>query len=128
MLAGPTCARTLAEHGADVLRIGAAHLPTHEFFDMDTGHGKRWANLDLKQADDRARLESLVTGADVFSEGFRPGAMARLGFAPEALRKQKLYVGFVVNDEGSERLGHGDGMLRQIFGGPKGTRSQQSIV
>ena len=85
VLAGPTCARTLAEHGADVLRIGAAQLPTHEFFDMDTGHGKRWANLDLKQKDERARLESLVRGADVFSEGFRPGAVARLGFAPEAL-------------------------------------------
>ena len=27
VLAGPTCARTLAEHGADVLKITAAHLP-----------------------------------------------------------------------------------------------------
>src|SRR5262249_27601674 len=39
VLAGPTCARTLAEHGADVLKITAAHLPNLGYQEWDTGHG-----------------------------------------------------------------------------------------
>lgn len=85
VLAGPTCARTLAEHGAEVLRIGAAHLPTTTMFDRDTGHGKRWAHLNLKERDDLALMHALVAGADVFSEGYRPGVMARLGLSPGEL-------------------------------------------
>ena len=50
VLAGPTCARTLAEHGADVLKITAAHLPNIGY--QDTGHGKLSANLDLRQPKD----------------------------------------------------------------------------
>src|SRR2546428_9199235 len=38
VLAGPTCARPLAEHGADVLKITAAHLPTIGYQEYDTGH------------------------------------------------------------------------------------------
>ena len=85
VLAGPTCARTLAEHGADVLRIGSADLPSIPFFVMDTGHGKRTAFLDLKTKKGRESLVSLVSEADVFSQGYRPGVMKRLGFSPERL-------------------------------------------
>jgi crotonobetainyl-CoA:carnitine CoA-transferase CaiB-like acyl-CoA transferase len=85
VLAGPTCARTLAEHGADVLRISAEHLPTHAFFDLDTSHGKRWANLNLKETGDLATLRELVRAADVFSEGYRPGVMQRFGLSAEEL-------------------------------------------
>src|SRR5207245_10579613 len=35
VLAGPTCARTLAEHGADVLKITAAHLPNIGYREYD---------------------------------------------------------------------------------------------
>src|ERR671925_598193 len=40
VLAGPTCARTLAEHGADVLKITAAHLPNLGYQEYDTGQGE----------------------------------------------------------------------------------------
>jgi hypothetical protein len=40
--------RTLAEHGADVLRITGAHLPSLGYQELDTGHGKLSAELDLR--------------------------------------------------------------------------------
>jgi crotonobetainyl-CoA:carnitine CoA-transferase CaiB-like acyl-CoA transferase len=85
VLAGPTCARTLAEHGADVLKITAAHLPDLGHQEFDTGHGKLSAQLDLRQPHDVGRLRELVRAADVFSQGYRPGTLAARGFSPEAL-------------------------------------------
>ena len=85
VLAGPTCARTLAEHGADVLHIAAPTLPTIDLFEMDTGHGKRQAYLDLNQPAEAETLRELILGADVFSQGFQLGSLARRGFGPEQL-------------------------------------------
>jgi crotonobetainyl-CoA:carnitine CoA-transferase CaiB-like acyl-CoA transferase len=85
ILAGPMAARTLAEHGADVLMVAAERLPQIPEHVLDTSHGKRSSFLDLAQAADAARLKRLVQGADVFSQGYRPGAIAKLGFGPEEL-------------------------------------------
>ena len=63
VLAGPTCARTLAEHGADVLKITAAHLPNIGYQEYDTGHGKLSAHLDLRQPQDLETLRGLVREA-----------------------------------------------------------------
>jgi len=52
VLAGPTCARTLAEHGADVLKITGAQLPNLGYQEFDTGHGKLSAHLDLREQRD----------------------------------------------------------------------------
>ena len=52
VLAGPTSARTLAEHGADVMKITAPHLPNIGYQEYDTGHGKLQAHLDLRQSRD----------------------------------------------------------------------------
>ncbi len=87
VLAGPTCARTLAEHGAQVLKISGPHLPDSGAYEMDTGIGKRAAFLDLRQARDAATLQGLVRSADVFSQSYRPGALAGRGFAPEDLAR-----------------------------------------
>ena len=95
VLAGPTCARTLAEHGADVLRIGPGSAGDRNPMQRDTGHGKRSAVLDLKSADGAATLRALIGGADVFSQGYRPGALAAPGLRPEtaaALRPGIVYV------------------------------------
>ena len=85
VLAGPSCARTLAEHGADVLRITGAHLPSHPGQEMDTGHGKLSAHLDLREARNRETLLGLVRETDVFSQGYRPGTLAERGLSPEEL-------------------------------------------
>jgi len=95
VLAGPTCGRTLAAHGAQVLRIGSPQLPFVAPFVMDTSHGKRSASLHLKDEADAEQLRALVREADVFTQGYRGGAMRRLGFAPEdlhALRPGLIYV------------------------------------
>ena len=95
VIAGPVCGRTLAEHGAEVMRIGAPRGYYNESFVIDTGHGKLSARLDLRAASDRERLLSLAREADVFIQGFRPGALAQLGLAPEDLwsvRPGLIYV------------------------------------
>jgi crotonobetainyl-CoA:carnitine CoA-transferase CaiB-like acyl-CoA transferase len=95
VLAGPTCARTLAEHGADVLKITAAHLPNIGYQEFDTGHGKLSAHLDLRQPKDLEILKGLVRETDVFSQGYRPGTLGGRGLSPEelaALRPGLVYV------------------------------------
>ena len=95
VLAGPTCARTLAEHGADVLKITAPHLPNIGYQEFDTGHGKLSAHLDLRQPKDLAILRDLVRETDVFSQGYRPGTLGMRGLSPEelaALRPGLVYV------------------------------------
>jgi crotonobetainyl-CoA:carnitine CoA-transferase CaiB-like acyl-CoA transferase len=85
VLAGPTCARTLAEHGADVLKITAGHLPNLGYQEWDTGHGKLSAQLDLRDPAAVETLRGLAAQSDVFSQGYRPGTLASRGFSPEQL-------------------------------------------
>ena len=95
ILAGPAHARTLAEHGADVLYIASPWVPNPEAFVMDTNHGKLSAYLDLEEPGDASRLRELVTQGDVFAQGYRSGALARRGFGPDELAKLRpglIYV------------------------------------
>src|SRR5439155_33969 len=85
----------LAEHGADVLRITGAHLPSLGYQELDTGHGKLAAHLDLRAPGDVDILRGLVRKADVFSQGYRPGTLANRGLSPEelaAIRPGLVYV------------------------------------
>jgi crotonobetainyl-CoA:carnitine CoA-transferase CaiB-like acyl-CoA transferase len=83
VLAGPTCARTLAEHGADVLKIAGPHLPDSGSSEFDTGIGKLQAFLDLRAPAGVDALRALLKEGDVFSQSFRPGTLAARGFSPE---------------------------------------------
>jgi crotonobetainyl-CoA:carnitine CoA-transferase CaiB-like acyl-CoA transferase len=89
VLAGPSSARTLAEHGADVLRITAAHLPNLGYQEFDTGHGKLSAQLDLRDPKQLARLKELARETDVFIQGYRPGTLSDRGLSPEELAKAR---------------------------------------
>jgi hypothetical protein len=89
VLAGPTCARTMAEHGADVLHVRGPRLPFVEPFVIDTNPGKRSCYLDLDRKEGVERLRALAHEADVFSQGYRLGAFARRGFSPEALAQMR---------------------------------------
>jgi crotonobetainyl-CoA:carnitine CoA-transferase CaiB-like acyl-CoA transferase len=83
VLAGPTCGRTLAEYGAQVLRIGTPRYPDNELMMRDTGHGKRSSVVDLDTQTGLDTLRDLIQDADVFSQGYRPGALAARGFSLE---------------------------------------------
>lgn len=89
ILAGPTVGRTLAGHGAEVLRVDAPHLPTIEPFAIETGRGKRRASCDLRDPADRDRLLALVDGADVVVQGYRPGSLDARGLGPAALAERR---------------------------------------
>jgi crotonobetainyl-CoA:carnitine CoA-transferase CaiB-like acyl-CoA transferase len=89
VIAGPVCGRTLAAHGADVMRITAQHLPGLAELDIDTGRGKLSAFLDLRAEEERERLAALLREAHVFVQGYRPGAIAGHGFSPEACAEMR---------------------------------------
>ena len=95
VLAGPTCARTLAEHGADVLKITGPHLPNIGYQEFDTGHGKLSAHLDLREPNELETLRGLVREADVFSQGYRPGTLGSRGLSPEALAELRPGIVYI---------------------------------
>ncbi len=88
ILAGPVGGRALAAHGADVMLLNAPHLPNIEAI-ADTSRGKRSALLDLRTEAGRQDLARLLADAHVFVQGYRPGALATLGLAPEALATRR---------------------------------------
>ncbi|SPQ22319.1 77fa5a5c-196a-474c-9865-0bd20da78203 [Thermothielavioides terrestris] len=86
IIAGPTIGRSLAAHGAKVLKVTAPHLPDVPFFQLDVNTGKHAIHLDLRNsAADRATFDALLADADVLIDGYRPGALARLGYGPSQL-------------------------------------------
>ena len=84
VIAGPVAGRSLAAHGADVMLISSPNLPAIHWLTIDTGRGKLTSFADLKSAQGREILTGLLAQADIFSQGYRPSAIAALGFSPEA--------------------------------------------
>jgi crotonobetainyl-CoA:carnitine CoA-transferase CaiB-like acyl-CoA transferase len=95
IIAGPVCGRTLAAHGADVLLITAQHLPGMLPLIIDTGRGKLSTALDLRQTAERETLATLARQADIFVQGYRPGAIAAFGFSPQEVAKLRPGIVYV---------------------------------
>ena len=95
VLAGPSCARTLAEHGADVMKISGPHLPFSPTQELDTGHGKLSTHIDLREIREVVTLRELAREADVFSQGYRPGTLAQRGLSPEDLARLRPGIVYV---------------------------------
>ena len=98
VLAGPNCARYLADFGADVIKVerpdGGDSLRNMAWRDPRDGTGlwwkvvnrnKRTIALDLKAPDGREMFLRLIDGADVLVENFRPGTLERLDLGPDEL-------------------------------------------
>lgn len=92
VLAGPVATRFLAGFGADVLRIDPPGWD-EPAVEADMTLGKRCARLDLRTPDGRAALCALLSQADVFVHGYRPGALDALGLG--AVERQRLRPGLV---------------------------------
>ncbi|WP_244817988.1 CoA transferase [Caballeronia sp. Lep1P3] len=94
ILAGPVGGRALAAFGADVMLVNAPHLPNIAAI-ADMSRGKRSVLLDLRGERGRAALWRLIDEAHVFSQGYRPGGLAALGFGPEALAERRPGIVYV---------------------------------
>ncbi len=96
LLPGPLATLMLAEAGAEVVKVerpgGEEMRRFAPAFDGEgalfaaLNRGKKSVVVDLKDADDRARLAPLLARADVLVEQFRPGVMERLGLGYAAVR------------------------------------------
>jgi crotonobetainyl-CoA:carnitine CoA-transferase CaiB-like acyl-CoA transferase len=97
VLAGPNCARYLADFGATVVKVerpGGDSLRNMAWRDPHDGEGLWWklvnrnkytVTLDLKDDADRDTLLSLAGDAHVFVDNSRPGVLEKLGVGPEVL-------------------------------------------
>ena len=90
-IAGPYCAMLLAQHGAEVIKVEGigegdwartlgTRYGSHSAYSIIGNLGKKSIAVDLKSDAGKQVLWRLLEGADVFLEGFRPGAIRRLGF------------------------------------------------
>jgi crotonobetainyl-CoA:carnitine CoA-transferase CaiB-like acyl-CoA transferase len=95
-IAGPHCARMLADMGAEVIKVETVEgetmrtrPPVRNGCSTAFGQlniGKKSLVLDLKSPDGAEVIRRLVASADILLENFRPGVMRRLRLNDEALR------------------------------------------
>ncbi len=129
VIAGPIVARSLAEHGADVLRLSHPWMQDAFRQTVDTNIGKRSAFIDLDQARDQQRMRQLIAGADVMVQSWRPHSLSNRGFGAEeaaALRPGIIYVSVsAFGDEGPWALRGGFEQLGQAASGIALTENPQ---
>jgi hypothetical protein len=83
IIAGPSMAKGLAEYGAQVIKVTSPNLSDVPFFQVDINLGKHTTSLDLRSQADRQTFEALLRDADVIFDGYRLGALERLGYGPK---------------------------------------------
>ena len=93
VLAGPASARTLAEYGAEVIKIDPPEPyfgpRISSWFPLEVSPGKRSVILNLKDEAGRAAFMKLVETADVIVHNFRPGVAQSLGIDYDAVKRCK---------------------------------------
>lgn len=95
ILAGPTCGRTLAEFGADVIKIDGPEPVMIDSFWLDTSRGKRSIVVDLTRLDGLDILWKLIESADVIVENFRDGVADRLGIGYQQVAERNPGIVYV---------------------------------
>lgn len=108
IIAGPTIGRTLAELGAQVIKVNPPHLRDINLLQYTLTTGTHTVALDARQPEQKAQLESLIAEADVFIDGYRPGSLERLGFGKERVMELAGSKGIIYIDENAYGM---EGML-----------------
>ena len=97
VVVGPICTRTLADQGAEVIKVEApggdilrylaagSRSPAMSGKFINFNRNKRSIVLDIKQPEGIAALRRLIATADVFVSNVRPAALARAGLDPASL-------------------------------------------
>ena len=95
MVMGPTCGMILGDLGAEVIKVEPpGGDKTRRLIGSGAGffalfnRNKKSVTADLSDPKDRARIEKLIKTADIVSENFRPGALAKHGFDYASLKKK----------------------------------------
>jgi len=128
VLAGPTCGRTLAEFGADVIKIDNPVRGSTVSFHNTINRGKRSILLDLKSQEGRDVFWRLLEDTDVVVQNYRKGKLDRLGLGYDDVRKRKPdivyasmnaygHVGSWADRPGHEQLAQAATGMQERFGG-----------
>lgn len=150
VLAGPYATMTLADFGADVIKVESAEgddtrgwrPPVDEqgvsTYFSSVNRNKRSAIIDLRTAEGKAQAQELLATADVVIENFRPGVMTKLGFNFE--EAQKINPGIIYcsitgfgSGKGASLAGYdllvqGLGGLMSVTGSPEGGPTKVGVA
>lgn len=141
LIAGPFCGQILGDFGAEVIKVEDPKVgdPMRQWgrslpkglspWWPVIGRNKKSVGLDLRTADGQAIARSLIAGADIVIENFRPGALEKWGLGYEVLSKDNPGLimarisGFGQTGPYSQRAGYGligeaMGGLRHVTGEP----------
>jgi formyl-CoA transferase len=143
VMMGPVCTQTLADYGADVIKVerqGAGDLSRSTFAPVagadnpifcSLNRNKRSVALDLRDPRAMANVRALIAGADVVVNNFRAGVMERMGLGYEACRELNpgiIYaVGTGFGESGPYAHKGGQDVLAQAVSGVMTRRADESV-
>jgi itaconate CoA-transferase len=149
-VAAPFCSSRLADAGATVIKVERPEGDFARAYDVAAkgqssyfvwlNRGKQSVVVDLSTNSGREELEQLIAGADVLLQNLKPGAMDKLGFSLDRLKKDYPSLicctitgygdeGPYANRKAYDLLIQAESGLASITGGPEGpSRVGVSIV
>ena len=130
-IAGPACARLLADYGADVIKVEALdgdpvrQMASHEgdvsLYAASILRNKRSIAVDLKQPEGVRIARALSKQSDVVVENFRPGTLEKLGLGYDVLAAENPKLVLVrisgYGQDGPNRHKPGYGVICEAYGG-----------